>query len=660
MPQQNSASPDAGAERLVAGRYRLLSVLGEGGMGTVWRARDEVLHREVAVKEVRAPVGQTAAQVERMYTRLEREAWAAARISARGVVTVHDVATDDDRPWIVMELVRGRSLADVIGSQGALPPREAARIGTEVLAALRAAHGAGVLHRDVKPANVLLADDGRVVLTDFGIATVEGDSALTMTGELVGSPEYLAPERALGRNPGPASDLWSLGALLYTAVQGRSPFRRTSPLSTLRAIVDDELPPPHRAGPLVSVIEGLMRKDPDDRMSAVEAERELRLAGADGTSGAGTATPSAPQPAADTDELPTAESSLGETATTATGTATAGVPVVSKSSPVPEDATAATAATAATDPRDTAATADVPAATEPAASGASANTAPAAPEAGPTATAAIPPAEPPTATAAIPPAAPDPRAPYAQAPPSPPGAVPEAGAATAEPAAPASGTAESPTESAGPVSGPVPTVVSAMPASPGATGPEDAKASGPGSTGRRRRIGYATAAGAAVLALLVGGLIYGLGGDGESDEGTGSPTGQAQAPSTGAASSGADDTDEQPVSVTAAGGATTYAGDCPPSDSQAPWFTATFTVSELPFQFSYRWVSTNGSVIDRQWRTLSFPDGGPRTHKETVRLSTYAKSGTLRSAMAVEIRSPFEAVSNSVPFSVTCASTNGG
>ncbi|MEU9779571.1 protein kinase [Streptomyces phaeochromogenes] len=638
MPQQNSASPDAGAERLVAGRYRLLSVLGEGGMGTVWRARDEVLHREVAVKEVRAPVGQTAAQVERMYTRLEREAWAAARISARGVVTVHDVATDDDRPWIVMELVRGRSLADVIGSQGALPPREAARIGTEVLAALRAAHGAGVLHRDVKPANVLLADDGRVVLTDFGIATVEGDSALTMTGELVGSPEYLAPERALGRNPGPASDLWSLGALLYTAVQGRSPFRRTSPLSTLRAIVDDELPPPHRAGPLVSVIEGLMRKDPDDRMSAVEAERELRLAGADGTSGAGTAMPSDPQPAADTDELPTAESPLGETAptATATGTVTTGVP-------------------GAMDPRDMAATADVPAATESAASGASANTAPAEPEAGPAATAAIPPAEPPTATAAVLPAAPDPRAPYAQAHPSPPGPVPEAGAATAEPAAPASGTAESPTESAGPVSGPVPTVVSAMPASPGATGPEDAEASGPGSTSRRRRIGYATAAGAVVLALLVGGLIYGLGGDGESDEGTGSPTGQAQAPSTGA-----DDTDEQPVSVTAAGGATTYAGDCPPSDSQAPWFTATFTVSELPFQFSYRWVSTNGSVIDRQWRTLSFPDGGPRTHKETVRLSTYAKSGTLRSEMAVEIRSPFEAVSNSVPFSVTCASTNGG
>ncbi|MFD3312639.1 protein kinase [Streptomyces sp. NPDC058694] len=647
MPQQNPASPDTGAERLVAGRYRLLSVLGEGGMGTVWRARDEVLHREVAVKEVRAPVGQTAAQVERMYTRLEREAWAAARISARGVVTVHDVATDDDRPWIVMELVRGRSLADVIGSQGALAPREAARIGAEVLAALRAAHGAGVLHRDVKPANVLLADDGRVVLTDFGIATVEGDSALTMTGELVGSPEYLAPERALGRNPGPASDLWSLGALLYTAVQGRSPFRRTSPLSTLRAIVDDELPPPHRAGPLVSVIEGLMCKDPDERMSAVEAERELRLAGADGTSdgtsGADTATASAPLPTAAAEELPTAESSLGETAPTDAGTtgvtATAGVPSVSASSPVPENATGATGAT---DPRLMAATVDVPTAKEPtakepAASVASANPAPA--PAAPEAEAG------PTATAAIPPAAADPRAPYAQPQPSPSGAVPAATAETATPAPRPSVDAASPSTADSPTA-PGDLTAPTVPVDP---------ASG---TRRRRRIGYATAAGAVVLALLVGGLIYGLGGDGESNEGSNSPTGQAQTPSDGsseAASSGSDDTAEQPVTVTATGGATTYAGDCPPSDSQAPWFTATFTVSDLPFQFSYRWVSTNGSVIDRQWRTLSFPNGGPRTHKETVRLSTYAKSGTLRSEMAVEIRSPFEAVSNSVPFSVTCS-----
>ncbi|MGQ4428756.1 serine/threonine-protein kinase, partial [Streptomyces violaceoruber] len=160
--------------------------------------------------------------------------------------------------------------------EGALPPRETARIGVEVLAALRAAHDAGVLHRDVKPANVLLSEEGRVVLTDFGIATVEGDTALTQTGEFVGSPEYIAPERALGRTPDKASDLWSLGALLYAVVQGRSPFRRTTALGTLRAVVDEELPPPHRAGPLTPVIEGLLRKDPTERTSTEQAELELR------------------------------------------------------------------------------------------------------------------------------------------------------------------------------------------------------------------------------------------------------------------------------------------------------------------------------------------------------------------------------------------------
>ncbi|MFD3735312.1 serine/threonine-protein kinase [Streptomyces sp. NPDC058632] len=282
-------SEEPGSERVIAGRYRLLSPLGEGGMGTVWRARDEVLHREVAVKEVRAPAGLPASDVERMYARLEREAWAAARIADRNVVTVYDVATEDGRPWIVMELVRGLSLAEVLDAEGPLAPQRAAHIGAEVLAALRAAHGAGVLHRDVKPANVLIANDGRIVLTDFGIATVEGSSALTMTGEVIGSPEFLAPERALGRTPGPESDLWSLGVLLYATVEGGSPFRRDTPLSTLRAIVDEELPPPRRAGPLAPVIEGLLRKDPAERLSAVRAQQDLWLVGAGGTpSGGGT------------------------------------------------------------------------------------------------------------------------------------------------------------------------------------------------------------------------------------------------------------------------------------------------------------------------------------------------------------------------------------
>jgi hypothetical protein len=251
-------------------------------MGIVWRARDEVLGREVAVKEVRAPAGLAAVDEQRLYARLEREAWAAARVSHRNVVTVYDVAAEDGRPWIVMELIRGVTLSDALDAEGPVPPRRAAHIGAEVLAALRAAHEAGVLHRDVKPGNVLLANDGRVVLTDFGIAAVEGTSPLTMTGELIGSPEFLAPERALGRTPGPASDLWSLGVLLYAAVEGNSPFRRNTPLSTLRAAVDEELPPPRRAGPLTPVIEGLLRKDPAERLSADEAAHRLRVVGAGG------------------------------------------------------------------------------------------------------------------------------------------------------------------------------------------------------------------------------------------------------------------------------------------------------------------------------------------------------------------------------------------
>ncbi|MER6409940.1 serine/threonine-protein kinase [Streptomyces humidus] len=297
-------SEEPGSERLIAGRYRLLTPLGEGGMGTVWRARDEVLHREVAVKEVRAPHGLAGSDVERLYARLEREAWAAARVANRNVVTVYDVASQDGRPWIVMEIVHGISLSELLDAEGPLEPARVAHIGAEVLAALRAAHEAGVLHRDVKPANVLMSNDGRVVLTDFGIATVEGTSALTMTGEVIGSPEFLAPERALGRTPGPESDLWSLGVLLYAAVEGNSPFRYDTPLSTLRAVVDEELPPPRRAGPLAPVIEGLLRKDPAERLSADLAERDLRSIAAGGTprgagdpgAGAAPGAPYAPYP----------------------------------------------------------------------------------------------------------------------------------------------------------------------------------------------------------------------------------------------------------------------------------------------------------------------------------------------------------------------------
>ncbi|MFE2548152.1 protein kinase [Streptomyces sp. NPDC059355] len=275
-----AGTPDAsaapGGERLIAGRYRLLSRLGEGGMGTVWRARDETLQREVAVKEVRPPAGLGAGDIARMYSRLEREAWAAARIPDRHVVTVYDVVMDEDRPWIVMELIRGQSLADLLRAEGPLTPRHAAHIGAEVLGALRAAHAVGVEHRDVKPANVLLAEDGRVVLGDFGIAMVEGSTALTMTGEVVGSPEYLPPERALGRPSGPESDLWSLGVMLYAAVEGISPFRQDTALSTLRAVVDEEPPVPALAGPLAPVIAGLLRKEPAERTPAFEVAEALR------------------------------------------------------------------------------------------------------------------------------------------------------------------------------------------------------------------------------------------------------------------------------------------------------------------------------------------------------------------------------------------------
>ncbi|MFE6837653.1 serine/threonine-protein kinase [Streptomyces sp. NPDC057705] len=275
-------SEQSNSDRVVSGRYRLLEPIGRGGMGIVWRARDEVLARDVAVKEVRAPAGLDPAELQRMYRRLEREAWAAARVSHRGVVTVYDVASEDGRPWIVMELVRGLSLADALEAEGPMTPQRAAHIGEQVLAALRSAHDAGVLHRDVKPGNVLIANDGRVVLSDFGIASLEGSSAITMTGEVVGSPEFLAPERALGRDPGPGSDLWSLGVMLYAAVEGVTPFRRATPLDTLRAVVDAELPPARRAGPLEPVLEGLLRKDPAERLPAAEAARMLRVVGAGG------------------------------------------------------------------------------------------------------------------------------------------------------------------------------------------------------------------------------------------------------------------------------------------------------------------------------------------------------------------------------------------
>ncbi|MER5888378.1 protein kinase [Streptomyces sp. NPDC001941] len=273
--EQSSTPQGAGHGLVLAGRYRLSESIGSGGMGKVWRAHDEVLHRIVAVKELTA--GRYASEADRvvLVERTRKEARAAARITHPSVVTVHDVLEHDDRPWIVMQYVDGPSLAEAAKERGSLDPREAARVGLHVLGALRAAHGAGVLHRDVKPANVLLARDGRVLITDFGIAAIEGDSTITRTGEIVGSIDYLAPERVRGGAPGPASDLWSLGATLYAAVQGESPFRRTSPIETMQAVVTEEPPVAPRAGALGPVISALLRKEPDERPGAAEVERML-------------------------------------------------------------------------------------------------------------------------------------------------------------------------------------------------------------------------------------------------------------------------------------------------------------------------------------------------------------------------------------------------
>ncbi|MGI5376638.1 serine/threonine-protein kinase [Streptomyces sp. CA-251387] len=263
--------------RLVAGRYLLVERVGSGGMGTVWRAEDKLLGRQVAVKKLRIPPHLQDDEVRTLYERTRREARSAARITHPNVIVVHDVLDDEGLPCIVMEYIPSVTLSDVLKRRGALPPEEAARIGRAMTAALRAAHDAGVLHRDVKPANVLLGDDGRIVLTDFGIAMESGTSSLTKPGELIGSIGYLAPERLKGAHPetGPASDLWALGATLYQAVEGRDPFRRHTPIETAYAIATDPYDPPRNAGDLTPVIEGLLVKDPDQRMDVHEVERRL-------------------------------------------------------------------------------------------------------------------------------------------------------------------------------------------------------------------------------------------------------------------------------------------------------------------------------------------------------------------------------------------------
>ena len=267
--------------RVIAGRYNLQHPIGRGAMGVVWRARDQLLDRDVAVKEVVISASIGADERRNAYQRTLREARTAARLSHRGVVAVYDVAEEDGRPWIVMELVPSQSLDQVLVVEGRLPSARAGRIGQQLLSALAAAHSAGVLHRDVKPSNVLIATnrtgdgwDERAVLTDFGIAQFEGDPRLTQTGMVMGSPGFTAPERIRGSDASPASDLWSLGATIYAAVEGRGPYeQRGGAITTMSAIINEDAPIAPHAGRLAPVIAALLRRDPSTRPSASAASR---------------------------------------------------------------------------------------------------------------------------------------------------------------------------------------------------------------------------------------------------------------------------------------------------------------------------------------------------------------------------------------------------
>lgn len=280
-----------GHGQLIDGRFELLERLGGGGMGLVWRARDTALHREVALKEVRPPED-VEGDSGQLRERVLREARALARVRHPNVVTIFHIVDRPElpHPWLVMELVEGGSLQDRL-ERGPLSPAEAAGVGRGVLAGLRAAHAEGVHHRDVKPANVMLRRDGTPVLTDFGIATLRDATRLTATGGLVGSPEFIAPERIRGEEGNPASDLWSLGMLMYVAVEGRHPLRRENSLATLVAVLDEPLPPPVRSGPLTPVLTALLVRDAGARPDAERLDRMLAAV-------AGGAPADAPPPAA--------------------------------------------------------------------------------------------------------------------------------------------------------------------------------------------------------------------------------------------------------------------------------------------------------------------------------------------------------------------------
>ncbi|MFI7608219.1 serine/threonine-protein kinase [Micromonospora sp. NPDC049366] len=321
---------------LIVGRYRLLDLVGRGGMGRVWRARDEMLHRDVAVKQVVPPSWLADDERAELRSRTLREARTAARLNHPNVVRLYDVVQVDGEPWIVMEYVPSRTLQDVLDGEGPLDPRRAARIGLAVLAALRAAHAAGVLHRDVKPQNVLVAHDGRVLLTDFGLAVFDGgDGAMTRPGMVLGSPQYVSPERAAEGVSSVAADLWSLGATLHAAVEGRSPYARSSAMATLTALATAPPDPAPHAGPLEPVLTGLLRREPGARLGHDEARRLLTAAAA-----APPAPPAPPAPAERTADAPVpdrtgaARSTPGPAGETPVADAPVTMPAAAPASPV--------------------------------------------------------------------------------------------------------------------------------------------------------------------------------------------------------------------------------------------------------------------------------------------------------------------------------------
>ncbi|WP_397222848.1 serine/threonine-protein kinase [Nocardiopsis lambiniae] len=277
-PEEAAVAAPAPEGRLLKGRYQLLAEIARGGVGTIWRAVDLVIDREVAVKELRLPESLSRSDRESLLQRTTREARVAGRLSHPSLITVLDVVDEDGRPWIVMELLEASTLEEIIDVGGPLPYQRVAEIGLQLIDALKVAHSEGIVHRDVKPGNVMITRSGRVVLTDFGLAAWNGESALSESGRIVGSPAYLSPERAKAGPVGPESDLWSLGATLYAAVEGYPPYDRKGYIKILRQEPLDEPAMAGKAGPLAPALAGLLKVEPGERLTAENATKMLRIA----------------------------------------------------------------------------------------------------------------------------------------------------------------------------------------------------------------------------------------------------------------------------------------------------------------------------------------------------------------------------------------------